>query len=550
LGFVRFRVWLVVLALVPVVGASGATPHRPRTGGTVVVAGDWTQEPPHLNPFVDPHPWPRVAIPHAITMAGAFRVTPRWTYEPDLVSKASVRRRGSGMVVTYVIDKRARWNDRVPITAEDFRFTWQVNSDRRYRELSTARAGYAGIRSVTGGSSKTVAVAFARVLSGWRDLFSEVLPAHALRGVNLANAWRSAIDNPKTGKPIASGPFYLAEWRRGCCLIFKRNRRYWKRRPYLDSIVLRFEEDVAQQARDLFGGRLDLLPTEHWCDFLCRDNAPPPNLRVDLRPNWIAEALYFNVGHGKGPLNPLLRQAWVRRAIAYGLDREDLATMLVRGETHLPIPELPVLDSAIVLRNSRYYRRHWTKYRYSVAKVRAIMTEHGCSRGSDGIFVCQGQRASFVWMGNSGGMQRELNFQIVRPRLASAGIEIRPDFSTSAIVFGRRVPEGEYDLANFGTASRPDLSGWDAVYGCRGRQGYCNRGVTALLRAANREPIQAKQAALVNRALAQLARDVVVLPLYQLPTVVIRNRRVHGVAHNAQAAGVFWDVARWWRASR
>ena len=44
--------------------------------------------------------------------------------------------------------------------------------------------------------------------------------------------------------------------------------------------------------------------------------------------------------------------------------------------------------------------------------------------------------------------------------------------------------------------------------------------------------------------------SLVVIPFYQLPVLVVRNRRVHGVSDNGQGAGIFWDVARWWRARR
>src|SRR5215211_525889 len=211
----RARAPLMVLLLAAAVGLAGAArgdtaaKPKPRLGGSIVYLADG--EPPHLNPFIPGGDHLFAHVPHVIAMAGAFRVTPSWTYERDLVSKATVRKRGGGMVVRYVIDKRARWSDGVPITAEDFRFTWRVNADPRYHNPSSS-ASYEPIASVSGGRSKTVTVSFRRILAGWRDLFAEVLPAHALAGADMRQVWRHGIDDPRTGKPIASGPFYLADW--------------------------------------------------------------------------------------------------------------------------------------------------------------------------------------------------------------------------------------------------------------------------------------------------------------------------------------------------
>jgi peptide/nickel transport system substrate-binding protein len=544
-----FRRSILAMAALAVVTASAgiargggtAADPRPRTGGTVSVSY-W--EPTHLNPFIDSGDHPSAYVPRAITLAGAFRVTPRFTYERDLVVKASVRPTAGGMRIRYVIDKRARWNDGVPITAEDFRFTW------RALVSGALPTPYGAVTNVTGGRRRTVTVKLRRVVASWRALFEEVLPAHALAGVPLETVWRSAIDNPRTGKPIASGPFYLAEWRKGCCMIFKRNTRYWKRRPHLDGIVLRFEDEF-QAYRDLLRGRLDILPGlfENACAYedLCGRNgiAPPPRLRAQVRPGPLWETLFFNVGYGKGPQNPLLRKTFVRRAIAYAVDRVRMASVLLVGGP------LRTFDSVIIVRASPYYRPFWAKYRYSVREVRAIMERNGCRRGADGIYVCAGRRASFTWMGTSGGTRRELNFELARPRLAAAGIEVRGEFPPPSVAFGRRLPEGDYDIANYSLPSMPDLSGWDGEFGCGGasnRQGYCDRKVTAWLRAANREPSATRQAALTNRALARMAAAVPVLPLYQLPTLLIRDRRVHGVVDTGLEVGPLWNVEDWWRA--
>ena len=54
-----------------------------------------------------------------------------------------------------------------------------------------------------------------------------MLPEHALRGEDLETVWRDRMVNPKTGRPIGSGPFLVDDWDRGKRLTLVRNRNYW-----------------------------------------------------------------------------------------------------------------------------------------------------------------------------------------------------------------------------------------------------------------------------------------------------------------------------------
>jgi len=146
----------------------------------------------------------------------------------------------------------------------------------------------------------------------------------------------------------------------------------------------------------------------------------------------------------------------------------------------------------------------------------------------------------------------------VKEQLRAAGIEVLAEFSSPSIAYGRRLPLGDYEIADYAWSSpSPDVSGWDNIYGCRderegiglsNRQGYCNANVTRWLRAANRELNLRKQAAFVNKALAQMAADMAILPLYQLPSMLIHQRRVRGIKDNPLSIGPFWNLTSWWRA--
>ena len=130
--------------------------------------------------------------------------------------------------------------------------------------------------------AKTVRVVLRSRFSGWRTLFANVLPSHALRGEDLTKIWTDGIDNPKTGQRIGSGPFLLGSWERGRQLTLVRNPRYWgAHRAYLDRIVIRFRLEGENPVDWFRNGELDVADALNpddvprfvgtGCEGACRD---------------------------------------------------------------------------------------------------------------------------------------------------------------------------------------------------------------------------------------------------------------------------------------
>jgi peptide/nickel transport system substrate-binding protein len=519
-------------------GESAAPAAKPRFGGTVVFATDVRLEPRTLNAFVSGGEFPLSAAAQYATMAGAFTVTPRLLYRPNLVRRAVATVRPFGVDVTYHIRRNARWSDGRPITADDFVFTWRTFVDKRWNIL--VRLGYEDIVRSRRIDAKTVRFTFRGVFSGWRDLFPHVLPRHVLEGEDFNEAWKDRVDDPKTGRPIASGPFVVASWNRGSSMVLERNERYWGRKSYLRRIVFRLNSGLDEQIRQFEGGEIDVA---EWHP----ENTGGLRIGADHRVQSIAgpvwEKLDVNFrGH------PLLRKRFMRAALAHALNREAIAR---RVAADWPGRRLPVLNSAIILSSSAFHVPHWRRYGHNLARARGLLRSNGCRAGSDGIFVCAGQRASFRWVSTSGGRLRERAFEVARDELRRAGIEVVADFAPPTPTF-EKWQRGDFDLIAFAwiTAS-PDLSGWDRIYGCRmgsNFTGYCNPRVHRLFERANVEAGQRRQAALVNQALALMAADIAILPLYQLPTLLIHKRTVRGLVHHPLAVGPFWNLNQggWW----
>jgi peptide/nickel transport system substrate-binding protein len=546
----RGSIWLVLGALVASISLLATTAavagnsQTPRRGGTVIFGAD--QEPGTLNVFVvgGDHLWASNA--HYPTMAGTFIVTPKGTYRNDLASRVTFTRRPFS--VTYRIKPGAKWSDGRQLTANDYLFTYQTIMNKQWNIISTI--GYEDIGRAQVVNAKTFKITFKKVYAGWRDLFGEILPRHALQGEDFNNVWRNNINNPKTNRPIGSGPFLLQDWNRGTNMIFVRNNNYWGPKALLDRVIFRFVPDTNTQVQQIRGGELDILNPQPQPSFTALRNVSGLRTQISRGPSW--EKVDFNfrtTGH------PLVRRKFFREAIARGLNRSAIVRT-VFGRI-LPGITLPVLNSGIIMSTSAYYKPHWAQYAFNPTRARQVLQRNGCTRGGDGIYTCGGERASVRWTGTTGNQRREFTFEIAQSQLKNVGIELKSDFAPPATAFGPKKTSGDYDMFDYAwTSASPDISGWDSIYGCRtateaqqNDQGYCNRTVDRLFKQGNAELDQKKQAALINQALAIMARDLVILPLYQLPGMVIHRTSLRGVLENPFSIGPFWTVRQWWKAA-
>lgn len=264
-------------------------------------------------------------------------------------------------------------------------------------------------------------------------------------------------------------------------------------------------------------------------------------LAVESNPGTVAEHLDFNTG---ATAMPLLREPWFRRAVAFALDRETLVTRLFAAST----PTIRPQNNLSYLAPQPEYQPSFEQYVYNRDAVADLMRRHGCTRGGDGIWSCDGMRASIRLGTTAGNRLRELAVEELQRQARDAGIELVADNSPSRAFFPR-VAALDYDLALFGWVLSGDPAGQLDVYGCGAPsnwKAYCSDRVTKLLAESEAEIDPRKRASLVNKADRILADDVPTLPLYQKPTFFAFKTTLHGLRDNPSLQGPTWNVEDWW----
>jgi len=525
-------------------GAAGGAPEG-AAGGTIVFGAE--QEPPCLNGFLEGcnNTWTSWTV--GIALASPFIVKPDFSIAPYMGTAKLVKKRPFTIVAS--LNKKARWSDGKPVSADDLIFTWRTIVNPKW-EIA-GRSGWDSIARATKLNAKTVRFTYKKPYAAWKiQLTTSVLPKHALEGEDFNSVWNGSLNN-KQGVSMASGPFKLDSYTKGQRLTMVRNPRFFGKRPSVDQITFRFITNTDSEIQAIRGSEVAAIYPQPQLQLA--DLKGQSGLHVESNAGTTLEHIDMNVGAGNS--NSLLAQPWFRQAIAYSLDRSGMVKQLFRT---LNSKLQPLQSLGYTNQQRGKYVAHFRKYSRNVAKVTSLFRSHGCAKGGDGIWSCNGTRASVRFGTTAGNRLRELAVEILQNQAKTAGIEFRDDSQPSRLFFPR-LSTNKYDLALFAWVGSGDPAGLVDIYGCadpktadnplgaggNNWKGYCKSGVTRALSAADAELDPKRRVADVNRADAILANDAVTLPLYQKPTYFVWNSKVSGLKDNPTFQGPTWNTERW-----
>jgi ABC-type transport system substrate-binding protein len=208
-----------------------------------------------FNPHLLSDQSPVNAAISALVLPSAFRPVPddsspsgsRWELDGSLLLSADV----TGLepfTVTYKIRPEASWTDNAPIAADDFWYLWrQMVSQPGVVDP----AGYdliTGVQSIDGG--KTAVVTFSHPYPAWRELFSDILPAHI--GKDAPGGFGAGMVR---AMPVTGGQFRVdsIDPQRDE-IVLARNDRFWGQPAKPDQILFRRAGTPAMLADSIRNG--------------------------------------------------------------------------------------------------------------------------------------------------------------------------------------------------------------------------------------------------------------------------------------------------------
>jgi peptide/nickel transport system substrate-binding protein len=199
----------------------------------------------------------------------------------------------------------------------------------------------------------------------------------------------------------------------------------------------------------------------------------------------------------------------------------------------------------------------WANYKLDLTKVTSIMTGAGWAKGSDGIWAKGGQKASFTINSTTTNKRRELTETVMQQQLRTAGFDMKIANQKSGDLFGKTLPDGNYQLSLFTNQLTSPTPGECNI--------FCSENIPT---AANGNsgnnwyrvsiPELDKQLRIVDQSLDEPARmaaakaadkimadNQVTLPLDPLPDIVIWNKKIVGPVGDNSIEGPWWNLEQW-----
>jgi len=495
---------------------------------------------------------------------GTYIIDNNGNYKLDLASSVTATKKD----FTITIRPDAYWNwggKKIPVTNKDLVYTWQQEINPNNNVASNV--GLVNIGSYTLKGTKTVifhwrtscpagtvdkGTCAVGPFADYRDLFAGpegVMPSQALAGLDFNKFWSDCVCG-NDGKPISDGPFMLTNYTRGQGLTLKANPDWYGTKPGLKEIDFKLITDTNSEIQAMRGGEVDAIyPSPQTALAQLRSQS---GLTYSSITGFTQEHWDINV---QNPGNPLLRNAWMRQAIALGMDRHSLIQALY-GQIAPGLQPLNNLEYEIGP-NATGANAQFAKWSFAPGKAIALLKAH-CTggptkptRGNTAIWTCNGQKAEFNFWTTAGNQRRQTSALIFQQQLGAIGIKLDTNFEpANPNFFGTRLPAHNFDLAEFAWSGGPDPSGFDTIYECGGAPNYkqyCNKQVDALIHAGDGELDPTKRTADYEQAAAIMANDVAIIPLYSPPNILVYKSQIKGMndSNNPTLEGPTWNAEDW-----
>ncbi len=464
-----------------------------------------------------------------------------WTVHPD-----------GTMETVWKIRGGAQWHDGLPLTSDDILFTAGLAQDRDLTFFHDP--AIEPVAAVDALDAQTVRVAWARPYIQADHPFGlstiSPRPRHLLEPIlQSAEDKTSVFQAPYwTTDFVGAGPFRLREWVRGSHLIMEANDAYVLGRPHLDEIEVRFIPDPNALVANVLAGTVELTMGRNISlqqAMQLRDSWRDGRIDVGFT-DWIA--LYPQL------LNPspaVLSDVDFRRALLYGLDREQLVETLQYGL-------VPVAHSFVNPNESVYpeIEDSVVKYPYDPRRATQLIEGLGYAKAGDGIYRdAVGQQLSLEVRTSGGDDTQESGVISAADAYKRFGIAAEPylipqaqrnDREYNATYPGLRLWRLPNDLGRVDRYASSDAPLPENHFSGANRSRYINPEFDALVDAYMTTIPLAERVGWLRQIVHHMTDRVIILGLwYNTEAIVIANR-ITGVANKRTGdADLPWNAEQW-----
>ncbi len=456
-----------------------------------------------------------------------------WQFRPHPNLARAFEISPDGLTYSFHLRDDVFWHDGVKFTAHDVVFSCGVILP----ELNPrSRNSFSHIDTITTPDVYTVVVRltqpFNAFLLSLMASSAPMMPAHIYEGTDFRT-------NPFNFRPVGTGPFKFAEWKRGQYIHLARNEHYWRPgQPGMDGVYYRICPTPEQRMVAMETGAVDLAMADDIDTVLTsRLKANPDIITFTGAYNGTAEIFVMELNQRRWPFS----DRRFRAAFLHAVDREFLVKAINFGIGTVatgPIPSTaPYYDPKVL-----------TLYPHDPARARALLDEMGLKPGLGGV------RHRFgIMLTPDGGGAFTRSAQYVKQALSEVGLEVNleaTDWPTQLRRSGNWEFDcdtnsyGEYGDPAIGTSRFYLSSNIRKGVPLTNLQGYINPEVDRLFPQAAIAVTRQEAQACYSRLQQILTHDVAMLWLYERNPVLFYNKRIKDVVTGPNGPSDGFGAAR------
>lgn len=375
-----------------------------------------------------------------------------------------------GKTWVFKLRKGVKWHDGKPFTADDVVFSYNTYANPAAASIIANNLsdlkGYEDFRSGKAtsltGVTKVDDLTVKFELNGPRPLWVElkqiyfpILPKHLLAEVKPSELARSPF---WTQNRVGTGPFKWVKYVPDQYVELARNDSYFLGKPKADRMIYRIFADIPSIVNALAAGEVDVMSYEGGgvpvSDLDRLQKVPTLNVLPNIDAG-LPTYLQFNFAQ------PFLKDARVRQAMIYAIDREKIIATVRRGTGSISNTMFPAKWAQAPDLNP---------YKYDPAKARQLLKDAGwdSARKVDFIYYYADQ-------------VNKDTVTAIQAYLAAVGVNIVPRLLNPAEIQAV-YNDGKFEMGYFanGQGLDPSLGALTTTCGAQLAFGYCNKRIDEL----------------------------------------------------------------------
>ncbi len=478
------------------------------------------------------------------------------------------------LTVVYNLNPKAVWSDGVPITADDFKYAWEMQRGDPVTSSPdvVSIAGYRDIASVTGSNKgETVTVKFKTPFADWKSLFDNLMPAHIMEKVG----WTPSCATVDPSIDLSGGPFKIASVSPTSIKLVQ-NPKWWGTPANAKDITVRIASSTTQLAQWMSSGYVQVAQPTTVSESFLSEMTGLPNAESEVDNS--GTLLQLNMASSlESKLSPDLRVA-----VALTIDRQ----ALVNQQVSWAVPGVMPADSHVYVQGQSAYQGTGSQSSSPTTTIpvptSSTSTTHIDAGGNINFPVTPVPTQAAAYVRQDGlvksaaepmyhyafGVPFVIRIAVdqgdpwaaaaaptIRTELENAGFDTTIDMVPTANEAGELLSAGFADLALMPQTFSPYLSQMLSWYtmllgptGKNGSQdwtGYSDPQLDQLLQTASEQLYPTTAATEYAQADTQLWDEMVSLPLYPEPAALVWSRTIGGVTPTPRSDSLLWYAQFW-----